>query len=54
MSFVDFEIARNKYTEARQGLLASELAYRLLVLDLAAALNISESELTGLSAGRGE
>ncbi|MDR0586621.1 MAG: TolC family protein [Treponema sp.] len=54
MSFVDFEIARNKYTEARQGLLASELAYRLLVLDLAAALNIGDSELAGLSAGRGE
>jgi outer membrane protein TolC len=54
MSFVDFEIARNKYTEARQGLLAGELAYKLLVLDLASALNISESELAGLSAGRGE
>jgi OMF family outer membrane factor len=54
MSFVDFEIARNRYTEARQGLLAGELAYRLLVLDLAAALNISEAELARLSTGRGE
>jgi outer membrane protein TolC len=54
MSFVDFEIARNKYTEAQQGLLAGELNYKLLVLDLAFALNISESELAGLSAGRGE
>ncbi|MDR2144307.1 MAG: TolC family protein [Treponema sp.] len=54
MSFVDFEIARNKYTEAQQGLLAGELNYRLLVLDLASALNISESELAVVSAGRGE
>ncbi|MDR2049092.1 MAG: TolC family protein [Treponema sp.] len=54
MSFVDFEIIRNKYTEAQQGLLAGELAYKLLVLDLAFALNISESELAGLSAGRGD
>jgi outer membrane protein TolC len=54
MSFVDFEIARNKYTEAQRGLLAGGLTYRLLVLDLASALNISEEELAGLSAGRGE
>ncbi|MDR0403443.1 MAG: TolC family protein [Treponema sp.] len=50
MSFVDFEISRNRYTEARQGLLDAELGYKLLVLDLAFALNISEPELAGLSA----
>jgi multidrug efflux system outer membrane protein len=54
MSFVDFEITRNRYTEAQQGVLAGELNYKLLVLDLAFALNISEAELAGLSAGRGE
>ncbi|MDR1507104.1 MAG: TolC family protein [Treponema sp.] len=54
MSFVDFEIIRSRYTEARQGLLSGELDYRLLVLELASALNISEAELAGLSPERGE
>jgi outer membrane protein TolC len=45
MNFFDFETARNRLTDARQQLLQSELAYKILVLDLASSLNMEENEL---------
>jgi outer membrane protein TolC len=45
MNFLDFETARNRLNDAQQQQLQSELNYKILVLDLASALNIEEHEL---------
>jgi len=45
MNFLSFETARNRLTEARQQQLQSELNYKILLLDLAASLNMDEAEL---------
>jgi outer membrane protein TolC len=45
MNFLDYETMRNNLTQSRQKLLQSELAYKILVLDLASSLDMDESEL---------
>jgi multidrug efflux system outer membrane protein len=45
MNFFNFETVRNRLTAARQELLQSEFDYKILVLDLAASLNMEEGEL---------
>jgi multidrug efflux system outer membrane protein len=45
MNFLDFETARNRLIDARQQFFQSELSYKILVLDLASALNMEEGEL---------
>ena len=49
MNFLDFETTRNRLIEAQQQLLQSELNYKILVLDLASALNMEEGELVNYS-----
>ncbi|MDR2073246.1 MAG: TolC family protein [Spirochaetaceae bacterium] len=51
MNFLDFETMRNRLTEARQQQFESELAYRLLILDLALILNIEEEVLLQFRTG---
>jgi len=45
MNFLNFETSRTRLTEARQQQLQSELSYKILLLDLAASLNMEEEEL---------
>jgi len=45
MNFLNFETSRTRLTEARQQQLQSELNYKILLLDLAASLNMDEAEL---------
>jgi len=45
MNFLNFETTRTRLTEARQQQLQSELNYKILLLDLAASLNMEEEEL---------
>jgi outer membrane protein TolC len=45
MNFLDYETMRNNLTQSRQKLLQSELAYKILVLDLASSLDMDEAEL---------
>jgi multidrug efflux system outer membrane protein len=45
VEFLTLEDTRNNMAEARQQLLSDELAYKLMTLDLAAALNINADEL---------
>lgn len=56
MNFFNFETVRNRLTAARQGLLQSEFDYKILVLDLAASLNMEEGELRNfvINEGTGE
>jgi outer membrane protein TolC len=54
MNFLDFETARNRLSDAQQQLLQSELNYKILVLDLASALNMEEDELIKYSRYRDE
>ncbi|MDR2210579.1 MAG: TolC family protein [Spirochaetaceae bacterium] len=51
MNFLDFETIRHRLTEARQQQFESELAYRILILDLASILNIEEDQLLHLRTG---
>jgi outer membrane protein TolC len=48
MNFLDYETMRNSLTGARQQLLQSELDFKILVLDLAASLDMDEAELRTL------
>ncbi|MDR2404590.1 MAG: TolC family protein [Spirochaetaceae bacterium] len=47
VEFLTLEDTRNNMAEARQQLLSDELAYKLMTLDLAAALNLNMEELPG-------
>ncbi|MDR0599611.1 MAG: TolC family protein [Treponema sp.] len=49
MNFLNFETVRNRLTEARQQRLQSELNYQVLILDLAASLDMDEAELRRFS-----
>ncbi|MDR0447647.1 MAG: TolC family protein [Treponema sp.] len=49
MSYLDFEAVRNRLDDARQQQFQSELAYKILVLDLASSLNMEEGELKNYS-----
>ncbi|MDR2313523.1 MAG: TolC family protein [Spirochaetaceae bacterium] len=54
MNFLDFETLRNRLTEARQQQFESELAYQILILDLASVLNVEEETLLRFRTGSGE
>jgi outer membrane protein TolC len=49
MRFLDYETTRNRLIETQQQQLQSELNYKILVLDLASALNMEEEELKNYS-----
>jgi multidrug efflux system outer membrane protein len=53
IGYLDFESARGKFIEASQQFLTSELNYKLLILELASSLNITESELRRYSSEGG-
>jgi outer membrane protein TolC len=49
MRFLDYETTRNRLIDTQQQQLQSELNYKILVLDLASALNMKEEELMNYS-----
>ena len=49
MNFLDYESTRNRLNDAQQQQLSSELSYKMLILDLASALNMDEEELLNYS-----
>jgi outer membrane protein TolC len=49
MRFLDYETTRNALIDTQQQQLQSELNYKILVLDLASALNMKEEELINYS-----
>jgi outer membrane protein TolC len=49
MRFLDYETTRNRLIDTQQQQLQSELNYKILVLDLASALNMKEEELKNYS-----